>query len=232
MAIYITGDVHGEPEKRLSNRNLKRMGKRPFAAEDLVLIAGDFGLPWNASESDSYRLNWMASREYTVVFVDGNHENFNMLNDFPVISWNGGRAHQLRHNLFHLMRGEIYEIQGRTFFVFGGGTSVDRMYRKENISWWPEEIYSSADYDNALHNLSAYHYEVDYVITHTAPAIMAYPLIDEKGQFQEKLECPTLKMLTELEKKITYKHWFFGHFHQDVEKNQYSCLYHKIRQIY
>ena len=54
--------------------------------------------------------------------------------------WNGGYVHKLRHNLIHLMRGEIYIIEGKTFFTFGGGYSIDKPFRKENVSWWPAEI--------------------------------------------------------------------------------------------
>lgn len=43
MAIYITGDIHGNPE-RLSNKRLK-----PFGLElnnrDIVIVCGDFGMP-------------------------------------------------------------------------------------------------------------------------------------------------------------------------------------------
>lgn len=64
MAIYITGDIHGNPE-RLSNKRLK-----PFGLElnnrDIVIVCGDFGMPWN--ENDKYCLNWLAEKLFTTLF--------------------------------------------------------------------------------------------------------------------------------------------------------------------
>lgn len=234
MAIYITGDIHGEPETRLSNRNLQRQGIQPLQADDIVMIAGDFGLPWvPGSKSEKYRLEWLETRPYTIAFVDGNHENFDILNSLSEEIWNGGRVHRICQNVFHLIRGEIYQIQGSKFFVFGGAKSIDRAYRVKGESWWPQEIYSEVEYENAIHNLTQNNYAVEYVITHTAPLWMVY---DAFGEFIDeylsgKLDCATQKMLTEIEKKMIYAKWFFGHFHFDRNMPAYCAIYTKVIKI-
>lgn len=38
------------------------------------------------------------------------------------------------------MRGEIYLIEGKKIFTFGGAFSHDKMYRREGISWWEDEL--------------------------------------------------------------------------------------------
>lgn len=67
----------------------------------------------------------MDSQPWTTLFVDGNHENFELLDDYPVSSWHGGKVHFIKESVIHLMRGQIDTIDGQTFFTFGGGYSCD-----------------------------------------------------------------------------------------------------------
>ena len=60
-------------------------------------------------------------------------------------------------------------MEGFSIFTFGGATSVDKMYRTENISWWKAENASKSEMDYGVNTLEAAHWNVDYVITHTAP---------------------------------------------------------------
>ena len=49
-----------------------------------------------------------------MLFIDGNHENFDKLNSYPVETWCGGKVHKIRNNVIHLMCGEVYCIEGNT----------------------------------------------------------------------------------------------------------------------
>lgn len=107
--IYVTGDIHGNQFKWLEQID-------PVLKEgDIIIVCGDFGIGFfqqkYSSEESFY--DFISVQPYTVLFVDGNHENFNMLNSYPVEVWKGGYVHKLRHNLIHLMRGEIYIIEGK-----------------------------------------------------------------------------------------------------------------------
>ena len=155
-----------------------------------------------------------------------------MLNSYPVEVWKGGYVHKLRHNLIHLMRGEIYIIEGKIFFTFGGGYSIDQPFRKENVSWWPAEMPNTKEYENGLQHLSNIDY-VDYIITHTAPDETVYFLSTIK-QFHIKSdvyqEMPLTTCLNDIQKNTNYTHWYFGHFHVDKElwRNQtavFNTLY-------
>lgn len=103
---------------------------------------GDFGYGfWSGplgSEDAFY--DWLAAQPYAVFFIDGNHENFDRLLALPVEPWRGGRIQRIRPNVIHLMRGEVYLIEGRTVFTFGGGHSADFWRRKPGASWWPQEM--------------------------------------------------------------------------------------------
>ena len=48
-----------------------------------------------------------------------------MLAELPAEQWEGGKVHFIRENVIHLMRGQMYRIQGKDFFVFGGARSHD-----------------------------------------------------------------------------------------------------------
>ena len=58
-----------------------------------------------------------------------------MLNEFQRVDFFGGKAHKISEKIYHLIRGEIYNIDGRKIFAFGGASSHDKIYRKENSVW-------------------------------------------------------------------------------------------------
>ena len=111
-------------------------------------------------------ITYWDEKPYHVLFIDGNHENHKALDTYPIVHWNGGRAHLIGNNILHLMRGEIFSIDNKTFFCMGGGRSVDAYLRKEGKTWWPQEMPSKQDYDYAIDNLSNANFKVDYILSH------------------------------------------------------------------
>jgi predicted phosphodiesterase len=120
LAIYITGDTHG----------LYDVGKLSkitplFNEGDFIIVLGDFGICWDNSESDSRVRNFWNKIKANVLFVDGNHENYTLLNRYPVSEKFGGKVQELDKRITHLMRGQIYQIGDYTFFTMGGAASHD-----------------------------------------------------------------------------------------------------------
>ena len=72
-----------------------------------------------------WSLDWLNEKNSTTLFVDGNHENFTRLYNYPVEEWHGGKVHKIRDSVLHLMRGEIFEINDKKIFTFGGAKSHD-----------------------------------------------------------------------------------------------------------
>lgn len=129
MAIYITGDIHARPEQTLSSKVFPQ-GKT-LTKNDYVIICGDFGLVWNKdgeNEHEKHWLDWLEEKPWTTLFIDGNHENFDRLNDYkvyPCEEWNGGMVQRIRPSVMHLCRGEIFNIEGLSFLALGGNYSHD-----------------------------------------------------------------------------------------------------------
>ena len=92
--IYITGDTHGTTDwEKLNTRNFS---EQEFMNPDLdyVIITGDFGGIWG-DEEDAYILKKYNQRNFTTLFIDGNHENHDLLDKYPVEEWHGGKVHKI-----------------------------------------------------------------------------------------------------------------------------------------
>ena len=222
--IYITGDLHGFQGKWTDQI------EPVLQPGDTVIIAGDVGVGLMDNEEGFW--DAIAQKPYTVLFIDGNHENFGLLKKLPVEEWHGGRIQRLRENVIHLMRGEIYELEGKSLFAFGGGYSLDRNRRIEGKSWWPEEMPSAEEYVRAEENLRRYGNQVDYIITHSAPLdtihyLQTYKVFRVLNNVRQEL--PLYLFLDGIVANNRYAQYYFGHFHVDLElwRDQtaiFSCL--------
>lgn len=212
--IYITGDIHGTISvNRLNTKTFPQ--QKQMTKDDYVIITGDFGLLWNGDKEDQYWLKWLDNKNFTTLFIDGNHENFNLLEEYPVEDWNGGKIRKIKGSVYHLLRGQVYEIEGKKFFTFGGADSHDKEHRRENKSWWKREMPSREEYEEGLSNLDKHYWIVDYVLTHTCSEDALAWL---SGRFGFRHDVDQMhRYFNQIKNKLEYKKWFFGHFHHDVD---------------
>lgn len=224
--VLIVGDCHGNLD------NLTRVENKydDLTKEDYVIICGDFGFIWK-NEPDTlekYWLNKINNYPFTTLFIDGNHENFNRLNSYPIKEWHGGKIHKIKESIFHLMRGEIFNINNKTIFCFGGAASPDRAYRTPYKSWWPEEIPSQEEYDNAIVNLEKINYRPNYIITHVMPDFFIRELYGGKYIGGDK----TAYMLNDFLFQCVYDKWYCGHYHMDVGvRDNLQICFKKIYEL-
>ena len=125
MALYVKGDIHGNPSSFSSSAFPE--GKT-LTREDYVLILGDFGMVWNykgETANESYWLDWLEDKPWTTLFIDGNHENFDRLDALPQADWHGGKVSYIRPHILHLKRGYVFDIDGCKCFCMGGASSHD-----------------------------------------------------------------------------------------------------------
>jgi len=148
----------------------------------------------------------------------------------PTESMFGGTVGKISDSIFHLKRGEIYTIEGKTFFTFGGASSIDKLSRTVGFSWWPEEIPSNAETRYGLDNLMKNNWDVDYILTHTCPQRI-FDLLG--GEFAYKREIDYTRMfLNYVDENTEFKKWYFGHFHDEkVIDGKYRMMYDDIIEV-
>ena len=226
--FYITGDTHCDYDwHKLNTTNFPE--QKEITKDDYVIIAGDFGGVWGMDRTDKYIIKTYEKRNFTTLFVDGNHENHDAIADFPVEEWHGGRIHRISDTVIHLMRGQVYEIDGRKIFTMGGAESTDKSYRKEGISWWAREMPSDEEYEEAVKNLKAHDFSVDYIISHCAPEDYLYYTQMDIARRPNKLTKFFSDLITE--NNISFKGWYFGHYHEDTDFDKFHCLYQRIVEV-
>jgi len=249
--IYITGDTHANFE-RFSTSIFPE--QKEMTKDDYVIICGDFGGVWNKDEEskkEEWWMDWLEDKPYTTLFVDGNHENFDRLYSYPVKEWHGGKVHKIRPSVIHLMRGQIYEINGKTIFAFGGASSHDisdgilelddpeykqkkreldrewKLYRVNHVSWWKQELPSEEEMEEGRRNLAKYDNKVDFIVTHCCAS--STEVLLGGGRFQSDY----LNIyFEELRQKVQFTKWFFGHYHSNINVNTEELLiYEQIIRI-
>ena len=242
--IYITGDTHS---------NFLRFTEEKFpiqtemTKDDYIIICGDFGGVWTFEEEsrrEKEALDWLNNKNFTTLFVDGNHENYTRLYNYPIEEWKGGKVHKIRDSVLHLMRGEIFDVDNKKIFTFGGAKSHDIQdgilnldeeekiyeYRKRgayfrirDFSWWDLELPTSQEMENGIENLEKINYKVDYIISHCCPTSIQ-ALIN--STYKRDILTDYLQQISE---KCTFKRWYFGHYHDYKQvTSQFTLLYENI----
>lgn len=223
--IYVTGDTHADINiSKLNTKNFPQ--QKELTKKDYLIICGDFGLVWDGSARERHWQNWLSNKNFVTLFVDGNHENFDMLRSIPLIEKFGGYVREVAPSIYHLERGQVLTIDKKKIFVMGGARSIDKKDRIEHISWWEEEIPSKEEMERAINNLDAVDWEVDYVITHCAPKSVQ-KLISEWYEND-----PVVSFLERVCSDLKFKRWYFGHYHIDKKiDDQFIVLFNKVMLV-
>ena len=248
--VFVTGDTHGNWMDRLKAYSFPE--QREMTKEDYVIICGDFGI-WDNSKREKYNLSWLDDKPFTTLFVSGNHENYDILDSLEMSEWHGGLVNFVRKSVIHLMRGQVFNIEDKTFFTFGGASSHDisagilepddpnfkekkkqldkdpfALYRINHVSWWERELPSENEMEMGLNNLKKENNKVDYIITHS-PSTSELYLMGGKGLYQSDI---LTNYLEDVKANTEYKRHFFGHMHWDKAINDKDvCLYEQIIRI-
>lgn len=224
MATFLKGDIHGNLFEIIDFINRFNLEKN-----DNIIILGDCGIAWRKDKKDlaqNIKLWNECGNGVKLYFIDGNHENFNILNSLPIENNMG----KIADNIYHLRRGQVYEFENKKILVCGGADSIDKYRRIENFTWWKEEAISQ----ETINDIPAGHY--DYVLTHCCPRsvfeknriyLSTLQFLDEN-----KINHSSEDMLEQLKNKITFDHWFFGHYH--INRNldeKFTCLFEDFMEV-
>ncbi len=222
--VYITGDMHGELE-RLYDKEFRKLRRG-----DTLIVCGDFGYIFDGSKQEKQVIKFFAKRKFVTAFVDGTHDNLDKINRSRETVWKGGKVHRIQGNLLHLMRGQIFEIEGNRYFTFGGGESTDKDMRVQKGFWWRQEEPTPAEMADGARVLDEAGLKVDYIITHEPPSLVKSAILLRRGDNDSvnKLN----GYLEEIGRSCHYRHWFFGSLHEDrVITEHHTCVFRKLLPI-
>lgn len=245
--VFVTGDCHGD-YSRFSMKWFPE--QKEMTKEDYVIVCGDFGY-WDESREQRYWRKWLSEKPFTTLFVDGNHENYDMLKALPVKEWHGGKVQYVTDDIIHLMRGQVYEIGGKKWFTFGGARSHDirdgildpdaedfkkeyrrlrdagAMFRVNRVSWWKEEMPDETEMQEGRETLEKHGWDVDFIVTHCAPS--SVQAVISMGDYAPDA---LTDYFEEIHRKCRFREWFCGHYHNDFNVTiRDTLLYGQVMRI-
>lgn len=167
--IVVAGDWHGNEEWAVS---VIRRVPTLLAGESqrLILHLGDFGIwPDKAGRVYLDRVSEaLAQAGAELWFVDGNHEDFDRLDQLDRKPAADGRV-VVAPRIMHLPRGHRWTWHGLTWLACGGAVSLDRAVRIEDLDWWPQEEITTAQ-EVAISNSG----HADVMVCHDCPSGVAH----------------------------------------------------------
>ena len=196
-------------------------------------------------------MDYLSLLPFTILFADGNHENFDLLASYPITQWHGGKVQFIRKNIIHLMRGQIYEIENKRFFVMGGAACHDiqngvldpslpnheerctelrrkkAFFRVKGVSWWEQELPSDEEIEEAWTNLCNSEKKIDFVISHCAPTEIQNCIIKKLGNNTYPQNRLT-DFLQRVYDQCEFQAWYCGHYHKEMTIDKVQVLYRSI----
>lgn len=235
MTIYLTSDKHGD---KMAYKYTIDQIKNP-KEEDVIIVCGDASLEYGKYNMGSCK-KVMSEFPGTWLIMRGNHDSRywrkNTINAIDGLVAADGWDFSDRFDEITLFQkkypnihyiddaGGIYNVDGYCIAFYPGAYSVDRGYRLAyGLPYEMEEQLSDFEFEK-LNKLTVENKDcIDFVISHTAP-MSAEPLI--KYLFLANIDQSSVDKTTEKWLDIYYKHlldgnsfkhWFFGHFHDYKE---------------
>ena len=228
--IYITGDCHGDFKKiEIFCRQYKT------TCEDVMIILGDAGINFYLSKWDKRNKSLLAKLELTFLCIHGNHEaRPESLDTYKEKMWNGGSVYfeEEYPNILFAKDGEIYELNGKKAIAIGGAYSIDKEWRLlRGAPWFEDEQPSEEIKEYVEDRLYEANWKVDYVLSHTAP--LKYEPRELFLDFidQSKVDKSTEEWLSEIEEKLDYEKWYFGHYHGNKRVGKSEMLFEGIKEL-
>lgn len=208
MKIAFAGDWHAN-----ARWGVHAIEYAASSGADIIVHLGDYGYEFTAQfRSQVERALTEAGLE--LWFVDGNHERFPKLLNYPLQP--DGRR-RVTGQVFHLPRGFRWEWDGVRFLALGGAYSIDRKWRVPHVSWWPEEEITHQQVADCIAGGPA-----DVLVSHDCPTGVDIPGLSETAHLWPPLDLIRaenhrlqLRRVTD----VVQPRWIWhGHYHR-----QYSA---------
>ena len=225
--LFMTGDTHGDFDFLAG---WCRDNETTY--EDILIILGDAGINYyGPTQKKELALKDMIKDcPITLLCVRGNHED--RPEDRPELGLGdvgiGDEVYlDIRYpNIWYAQDGGEYNIIGKKILTIGGAYSVDKFYRiSRGWKWVANEMLNSDERASILDKV--YDKEYDIVCTHTCPIDWEPVDLFLSGIDQNSVPKDMERFLSDVKRYITYKKWYFGHYHADREQWDNSRLMFK-----
>lgn len=258
MTIYVTGDIHGSKtgvEQRIAQIENPTTDDIIIVCGDAGLEYGGqiqgsakkamkkFPGTWIILRGNHDTRYW---RDHLVRHeIDGFNGN-------PLVSWTEdcfsgwhvsdkfgkGTLVQNKYSNIHYLpdAGGLYNIGGYNILMIPGAFSVDGDYRfAKRMPYEIEEQLHPYERDNLYKIAVDNKDDIDFVCAHTAPIsvefYIKYLFLDFIDQYSvdKTMEAWIDNVMRKVEDGKRFKHYFFGHFHDDKKLNeQYTMLFNSV----
>jgi hypothetical protein len=218
--IVLLGDTHSYSSTLDTVKNIK-------SGSDIVFL-GDGGEGFGIPENDFVFLSKIndicKQRNIRLFCIRGNHSNpdvwkrnYNFTNLFLVPDYT-----------------EAIFPNGKTALLVGGGISIDRFYRKENVDYWKDEITPSIKQNKNFDIL--FSHDAPNYFNHSTESLQWSPyaqlLNDDKKLFSDALK--QRETIGQIVEDIQCKYIFSGHFHNStwsIDKGKKPCIVYQCLNI-
>lgn len=210
--VLLAGDWHGNT--RWAVQHVYPLARKQNC--DVIVQLGDFGF-WHGREGERYLdvLNEKAATTgIPILWIDGNHENFDLLYEIPV---RADGLREVRPHVLHVPRAHRWTWGGRQFLACGGAASIDMAYRMPGRSWWAQESITTPEMDECIASGP-----VDVMLAHDTPVSvdmgyggegdLSLPLYTRNAAYGNRL---ALQHIVDAVQPALYVH---GHWHVENDR--------------
>lgn len=220
--IYICGDIHGSklPIESFLSRNKEASFSQ---TSTVIILLGDAGANFYLNKTDKKFKKFLNTTPFTYFLIRGNHEerSSNLASANPdkwheeIFFKNTVLVEDEYSNIkYALDMPAIYEIDGYKTLTIPGAYSVDKYFRlKSKWPWFKDEQLTIEEMNLGRKLLEENNYNVDLVLSHTCPSIYEPTDLFLKNIDQSLVDNTMERYLGEIEFKLNYQVWLWGHFH-------------------
>lgn len=222
--IYITGDTHGQ------FRHIELFCRRfETSYRDILIILGDAGINFSGAALDSSKKDLLDSLPITIFCIHGNHEQRpGTIATYKERLWRGGVVYYEDEypSLLFAKDGEIFDLDGKKAIAIGGAYSIDKEIRlMRGYGWWEDEQPSAEIKQYVEAQLEQLNWQVDIVLSHTAPLKYEPVEVFLKKVDQSEVDKSTEVWLDSIEDKLDYGKWYCGHYHTEKRIDKLEILF-------
>jgi DNA repair exonuclease SbcCD nuclease subunit len=223
--ILLYGDLHDNAEGELfyvTKPYLERKyGEDIYNSITALIILGDC---WITKRLNNKCIRKLSKHPFPTVMLQGNHEDYNWINAHksilePILEINSFGI-KVTPKIYYLPKVCTFTIKDKRFLSVGGGLSLDKYDRVEGESWWKDEYLTTEEKELCLELISE-NKSFDYVLSHVAPIGIVHKVIKNKNVIYDDVS----NFLQWVDHEITFKEWYFGHYHVNYDDEFHCCLY-------